>query len=138
MLFALKTAALGGIDIRIIVPARSDSRFVEWAGRSYLRDMVGAGVKIYLYTAGFLHSKMLVCDDSLATCGSTNVDFRSFENDFEANAFFYGEETAMRFKQVFMADQERSVLFSEEARRNPPRFFVRLWESLTRLLSPVM
>ena len=138
VLFALKTAALGGIDIRIIVPARSDSRFVEWAGRSYLRDMVGAGVKIYLYTAGFLHSKMLVCDDSLATCGSTNVDFRSFENDFEANAFFYGEETAMRFKQVFMADQERSVLFSEEARRNPPRFFVRLWESLTRLLSPVM
>lgn len=138
VLFALKTAALGGIDIRIIVPARSDSRFVEWAGRSYLRDMVGAGVKIYLYTAGFLHSKMLVCDDSLATCGSTNVDFRSFENDFEANAFFYGEETAMRFKQVFMADQERSVLFSDVARRNPPRFLARLWESLTRLLSPVM
>ena len=99
---------------------------------------MGAGVKIYLYTAGFLHSKMLVCDDSLATCGSTNVDFRSFENDFEANAFFYDGETAMRFKQVFMADQERSVLFSDVARRNPPRFFARLWESLTRLLSPVM
>ena len=138
MLFALKTAALGGIDIRIIVPARSDSRFVEWAGRSYLRDMAGAGVKIYLYTAGFLHSKMLVCDDSLATCGSTNVDFRSFENDFEANVFFYDGDMAMRFKQVFLADQQRSCLFGDVPRLASPHFLTRLWESLTRLLSPVM
>ncbi len=138
VLFALKTASLGGIDIRIIVPEKSDSKFVEWAGRSYLRDMAAAGVKIYLYKAGFLHSKMLVCDDSLATCGSTNVDFRSFENDFEANAFFYDGETAMRFKDVFLRDQERSVLFGETELGRRPGFGRRLWESLTRLLSPVM
>ena len=138
VLFALKTASVGGIDIRIIVPKHSDSRFVEWAGRSYLRNMVEAGVKIYMYTAGFMHSKLLVCDDSLATCGSTNVDFRSFENNFEGNAFFYDEETAMRFKQVFLADQERSVLFNDTAQGKQPNFMARLWESLIRLLSPVL
>ena len=138
VLFALKTASVGGIDIRIIVPRHSDSRFVEWAGRSYLRNMVEAGVKIYMYTAGFMHSKLLVCDDSLATCGSTNVDFRSFENNFEGNAFFYDEETAMRFKQVFLADQERSVLFNDTAQGKQPNFMARLWESLIRLLSPVL
>lgn len=138
VLFALKTASLGGIDIRIIVPSKSDARFVDWAGRSYLREMAEAGVKIYLYKAGFLHSKMLVCDDSLATCGSTNVDFRSFENNFEGNVFFYDDETAMRFKNIFLADQAESVLFNDIARRNPPHFLTRLWESLTRLLSPVL
>lgn len=138
VLFALKTASLGGIDIRIIVPERSDSRFVEWAGRSYLRDMAGAGIRIYMYRAGFMHSKMLVCDDSLATCGSTNVDFRSFENNFEGNAFFYDGPTALRFKQVFMADQARSILFNDIAKSRQPSFLSRLWESVTRLLSPVL
>ena len=138
VLFALKTASLGGIDIRIIVPRVSDTKFVEWASRSYLRDMASAGVGIYLYTAGFIHSKMLVCDDSLATCGSTNVDFRSFENDFEANAFFYDRETALRFKEVFLRDQAQSVLFDSVERGNPPRFLSRLWESVTRLVSPVL
>ncbi len=138
VLFALKTASLGGIDIRIIVPSKSDARFVEWASRSYLRDMVDAGVKIYLYKKGFLHSKLMVCDDSLATCGSTNVDFRSFENNFESNAFFYDGETAMRFKEIFLRDQECSTPFNEVAKLNPPRFSTRLWESITRLLSPVL
>lgn len=83
ILFALKTAALGGIDVRLIVPMEADAKFVEWASRSYLREIAKAGVKVYLYTAGFIHSKVLICDDSLSTCGSTNVDSRSFENNFE-------------------------------------------------------
>lgn len=138
VLFALKTASLGGIDIRLIVPQKSDARFVEWAGRSYLREIARAGVKVYLYTAGFLHSKMLVCDDMLATCGSTNVDFRSFENNFEGNAFFYDETTAARFKRMFLADQQHSVRFDDVAERSRPGFPARLWESVTRLLSPVL
>lgn len=134
VLFALKTAALGGIDVRIIVPERSDARFVEWAGRSYLRDMTASGVKVYLYESGFLHSKILVCDDSLATCGSTNVDSRSFENNFESNAFFYDETVARRFRRIFLEDLGRSVPLSEKPGRMNPGFFPRLWESLTRLL----
>lgn len=138
VLFALKTAALGGIDVCIIVPERSDARFVEWAGRSYLRDMTASGVKVYLYESGFLHSKILVCDDSLATCGSTNVDSRSFENNFESNAFFYDETVARRFRRIFLEDLGRSVPLSEKPGRMNPGFFPRLWESLTRLLSPLL
>lgn len=138
ILFALKTAVLGGIDVRLIVPRHCDSSFVEWAGRSYLRDIAQAGVKVYLYDKGFLHSKILVCDDTLATCGSTNVDSRSFENNFEANAFFYDKTTALRFKEIFMRDLNGSTALEKVAERKSPGFCARLLESLTRLLSPLL
>ncbi len=138
VLFAIKTAALGGIDIRLIVPERCDARFVEWAGRSYLREMMNSGVKVYLYKEGFMHSKILVCDDSISTCGSTNVDARSFENNFESNAFFYDEAMARRFKTIFLEDLSRSVPLSEIQERMRPGFFPHLWESFTRLLSPLL
>ncbi len=89
VLFALKTAAVGGVDVRILCPLRSDARFTDWASRSYLRELHEAGAKVSLYEKGFLHSKIVVIDDKLVTCGSTNVDFRSFENNFEANVFIY-------------------------------------------------
>ena len=95
VLFALKTAAASGIDVRILAPIENDAWFAEWAGRSYLREAVEAGIKVNLYSAGFLHSKLMVCDDNISTCGSTNLDFRSFENNFEANAFFYGKDVAL-------------------------------------------
>ena len=138
VLFALKTAAMAGVDIRILCPRRSDARFTEWASRSYLREVYEAGVKVYLYDAGFLHAKMMVCDDSLTTCGSTNVDFRSFENNFEANAFIYDEGTAIRMKNTFLRDQEHAILLSDLPHRIHPSFKKRLWESLTRLMSPLL
>jgi len=138
VLFAIKTAAQAGVDVRILCPLRSDARFVEWASRSYLREVVEAGVKVYLYQTGFLHSKMMVSDDSIITCGSTNVDFRSFENNFEANAFIYDEGTTLRMKNVFLRDQEQAVLLSDLPYRIHPKFMKRLWESLTRLLSPLL
>ena len=138
VLFALKTVAVAGVDVRILVPEKNDSRFVDWACRSYLREAVEAGVKVSLYTGGFLHSKLMVCDDSISTCGSTNVDFRSFENNFEANAFFYGEETALSMKQVFLDDESRSVLLSSLPDRMKPKFMFRLLESLVRMLAPLM
>ncbi|MBQ7419279.1 MAG: cardiolipin synthase [Prevotella sp.] len=137
VLFALKTAAVAGVDVRILCPLRSDARFVEWASRSYLREASEAGVKVYLYQTGFLHSKMMVCDDSLTTCGSTNVDFRSFENNFEANAFIYDEGTALRLKNIFLKDQENAVPLADLPKRVSPTFIKRLWESFTRLLSPL-
>lgn len=138
ILFALKTAAQGGIDVRLIVPMNCDAKFVELASRAYLREIARAGVKVYLYTAGFIHSKILICDDSLSTCGSTNVDSRSFENNFEANAFFYDCDTALRFKSVFLHDQKSSVALDSIPERMSPKFFAGLWESLTRLLSPLL
>ena len=137
VLFALKTAALGGVDVRVICPRCSDAKFVEWASRSYLREIQDAGVKVFLYEAGFLHSKMLVCDDAITTCGSTNFDFRSFENNFEANIFFFDEGVALRMKNIFLRDQEQTIAFEKAEENSRGGFFVRLWESATRMLSPL-
>ena len=138
VLFAIKTAAKAGVDVRILCPLRSDARFVEWASRSYLREAYEAGVKVYLYQAGFLHSKVMVCDDSITTTGSTNVDFRSFENNFEANVFIYDEGMAIRMRNVFLRDQENAILLSDLPQRIHPSFKKRLWESLIRLMSPLL
>ncbi|MBR1687221.1 MAG: cardiolipin synthase [Prevotella sp.] len=137
VLFALKTAALAGVDVRILCPFHSDARVVEWASRSYLREAVKAGVQVFLYTAGFLHSKMLVCDDTLLTCGSTNFDFRSFENNFEANVFIYDEAQAQEFRRVFLIDQQQSISLAEIPHRMKPSFIKRLGESLVRLFAPL-
>ena len=138
VLFALKTAAMAGVDVRIMVPLKNDSWFVDWAGRSYLREAAEAGVRVLLYEAGFLHSKMLVCDDSISTCGSTNVDFRSFENNFEANVFFYGEDSALQLKQVFLTDEAKAVDLTDVPDRMQPKFGKRLCESVLRMLAPLM
>ena len=138
VLFALKTAAAAGVDVRILVPYRSDAKFVEWASRSYLREAVEAGIRVSLYQAGFLHSKLLVSDDAICTCGSTNVDFRSFENNFESNMFFYGEEIAVRLRDVYLSDEQQSTLLSDLPSRMNPHFLKGLWESMVRMMSPLM
>ena len=138
ILFALKTAALAGVDVRLMCPFYSDARFLDWASRSYLREIHEAGAKIYLYEPGFLHSKLLISDDSLVSCGSTNVDFRSLENNFEANVFVYDEGTALRLKKIFLDDQSQAVLLSDVPNRLHPKFYARLWESFTRLVSPLL
>ena len=138
VLFALKTAAMAGIDVRVMCPLRSDARFTEWASRSYLRELYEAGAQVFLYKSGFLHSKLMIVDDSLSTCGSTNVDFRSFENNFEANVFLFDEGTALRFKKVFLDDEAQSVSYADLPARLHPKFWARLWESLTRLFSPLL
>jgi len=137
VLFALKTVALAGVDVRVLCPRHSDARFVEWASRSYLREVAEAGVKVSLYQSGFLHSKVMVCDDAVSTCGSTNLDFRSFENNFEANAFFYDEGVALRMKKVFLDDERQAVALTDLPERMRANFFIRLWESITRLMAPL-
>ena len=138
VLFALRTAALSGVDVRLMVPRHTDARLVEWASRSYLMEAIEAGVKVYLYQEGFNHSKLLVTDDCLCTCGSTNVDFRSFENNFEANAFFYDRSMALRIKDIFIADQRSCLLVDDVSFFVKRPFFKRLFESVVRLLSPLL
>lgn len=108
-------------------------------GFAFLSDGGDRGrCEVYLYEDGFNHSKLLVSDDNLSSCGSTNIDFRSFENNFEANAFFFGEGMALRIKRIFLADQERSMLVDDVAYFIKRPFFQRLFESLVRLLSPLL
>ena len=138
ILFAMRTAALAGVDVRLMIPMHSDSDIVEWASISYVMETLEAGVKVYLYEAGFNHSKFLVSDDSISTCGSTNVDFRSFEHDFESNVFFYDEGMALRMKKVFLDDQEHCQLFTDVYHSEHFPFIKRLWASIVRLLSPLL
>ena len=138
ILFAMRTAALSGVDVRLMIPYETDTKIVEWASRTYVLATVKAGVKVYLYKAGFNHSKLLVADDSMATIGSTNVDFRSFENDFEANAFFYDKKIALEVKDIFLKDQEECVALEDVRNLTHRSFLQRLWESMVRLLSPLL
>lgn len=136
VLFAIRTSVLAGVDVRLVVPEHSDTRMVEWAGRSFIREALDAGVKVYLYKEGFNHSKLLVCDDTLCSCGSTNVDFRSFENNFEANVFVYDSNIVARMKAIIERDMERSQLIDAKSYRS--RIRVRLFESIVRLFSPLL
>ena len=138
VLFAMRTAALAGVDVRLMVPRHTDAKLVEWASRSYMMEAIEAGVKVYLYEKAFNHSKLLVSDDNLCSCGSTNVDFRSFENNFEANAFFYDEGMSLRLKKVFLDDLSHCLLVDDISYFVKRPFLQRLFESLVRLLSPLL
>jgi cardiolipin synthase len=103
-----------------------------------LREAQEAGIQILLYEPRFLHAKTLVCDDHTTTCGSTNIDFRSFLNNFEANTFVYDEAVALQMKDVFLRDARQSTPLSSLPKRLQPKFLVRLGESVMRLLSPLL
>lgn len=138
VLFAMRTAALAGVDVRLMLPLKNDSQLVQWATTSYVMETIEAGVTVLFYNAGFNHSKLLISDDTLSSCGSLNVDFRSFEHNFECNAFFYDREMALRFKRVFEEDEGQCVPIEMVKDLSHRSFLIRLWESLVRLLSPLM
>lgn len=138
VLFAMRTAALAGVDVRLLIPRRSDAWLIQLASMSYVTETLEAGVKVRLYEKGFNHSKLLVADDQISTCGSTNIDFRSFENNFEANVFFYDRQTALRIKDIYMRDEDCSINFSEARELHHRPYMHRFVESLLRLLSPLL
>ena len=137
MLVAMQTAALSGVDVRLMLPCRADSRLTHLASCSYLADVLRAGVKVYLYQKGFLHSKLMVSDDLLSTVGSTNMDFRSFEHNFEVNAFIYDTETALQMREIFLQDQRDCLPVSLKnwEKRSRSR---KVAESTVRLLAPLL
>lgn len=137
ILWALKTAALAGVDVRIMIPARADTRLTHLGSLSYLEEMMQAGVKIYFYEKGFLHSKLMVSDDTLSTVGSTNMDFRSFEHNFEVNAFMYDEAMARQLKEVFLKDQKDALLLQHKLWIKRP-WYQKAEESMVRLLAPLL
>ncbi len=136
VLCAMQTAAQAGIDVRIIVPHRSDSTLTQLATRSYLKDLLGAGVKVYMYEAGFIHSKMMVSDDLLSVVGSSNMDFRSFEQNFEANAFIYDSDVAAVLKKQFQIDQSHSRRITNQVWKHRSKH-VKVKESIVRIFSPL-
>lgn len=107
----LQNAALSGVDVRVMIPYRGDKGVLPpWASRSYIKEALNAGISMYLYRKGYMHAKTLVIDDSLVTIGSTNIDFRGFEQDFEINAFMYDENLARQQHDLFIEDQKDAEL----------------------------
>lgn len=137
VLVALSTAALAGVDVRLMLPLRADNPLTHLGSCSYLADILQAGVKVYFYKPGFLHSKLMVADDELSTVGSTNFDFRSFEHNFEINAFVYDEDTALRLRDVFLQDQRKcEQVFLKNWEKRP--WHRKAAESVVRLMSPLL
>lgn len=138
VLMALRNAALSGVDVRLIVPIQGDRGvLVPLATRSYVEDVMVAGVKVYFYRKGYLHAKTLVADGTMATVGSTNLDVRSFEQNFEINAFIYDREVAQTLKEAFMDDIQDSIPVDIEKWRKRSRWN-KFKESFARLFSPVL
>jgi cardiolipin synthase len=134
---ALQTAALGGIDVRLMLPKRSDTRSANMASHSFIDDMIKAGAKVYFYGLGFLHSKLVVSDDMLTCIGSANMDFRSFEHNFEITAFVYQKDFALQMKKLFLRDMRGcETLVPSRWLRRPLR--QRVAESFMRLFSPLL
>ena len=138
ILTALTYAAGAGVDVRLMVPLRSDAPFTDWASRAYLRQAAQAGVQVELYRGGFIHSKLLVADDDLCTIGSSNIDFRSLGNNFEANTFIYNNVVARQIRQMYVHDEQKSVQLARIRSRMRPSFGVRFLESVARLLAPLL
>lgn len=102
VLSALCLAAKSGVDVRIITPYKWDKRLVHMTTRSYYRELVNSGVKVYEYTKGFIHSKTFVSDDVVATVGTTNLDFRSLYLHFECGLWMYKTSAVMEVKSDFL------------------------------------
>jgi len=134
---ALKTAALSGVDVRIIIPEKSDAVTSKWCSFSYVEQLLEAGIKIYFYQNGFIHSKTLMIDDIFSTIGTTNLDFRSLETNFEINAFIYEQKFTRLMLKHFTNDlkNSREIKLSEWKKR-PWRFKLR--ESLAHIVSPML
>jgi cardiolipin synthase len=137
ILIALKMAAMSGVDVRVMIPGRPDSKMVYWASHSYLGNVVKSGVRCFLYEKGFLHAKTIVVDTELASVGTANVDIRSFKLNFETNAFLYDTQLAAKLEEYFLRDQEECHEVTIEQYLKRP-LYLRILESLTRLLSPIL
>ncbi|RKD26834.1 cardiolipin synthase [Ammoniphilus oxalaticus] len=134
---ALKTAALSGVDVRILVPGIPDHVVVHWASRSYYRELIEAGVKIYSYLKGFIHAKIIIVDGQVVTIGTANFDIRSFHHNFEVSGVIYDPKVADRLSQDFFEDLSYSEQLDLDQIVNRP-IGEKARESIARLMSPLL
>ena len=136
-LAALITAALRGVDVRVLVPARGDSKLVDLAARSYFPELVEAGVRVFEYQPRFIHAKTLVCDADIAIVGTANFDNRSFRLDFEVAALLFGASCNARLAAAYEADlADCRETKADDLAKLP--FPARLGQAVARLMSPLL
>lgn len=134
---ALRVAALSGLDVRIIIPGNPDHFFVYWASMSYLGELLEAGVKVYQYEKGFIHAKVLTIDGTVSSVGSANMDIRSFDLNFEVNAFMYDEDITKVLEDDFKNDLRCCVEITKEWYHRR-RWWFKVREAIARLISPML
>jgi cardiolipin synthase A/B len=133
---ALTSAALGGLDVRLVVPKMSDSAFVTHAARSYFDELLAAGIKIHEYGPRMLHTKALLVDDDLSIVGSANFDHRSFRLNFDISVMFQDEKVAADLEALILQELELAPEVTPLLDR--PFFTRRLPEAVARLFSPLL
>jgi len=138
LMFSLCTAAMRGVDLRVMVPAlrHNDVRLVAWAARSYYDELLAAGGRLYEYELGMLHSKYLIADD-ICAIGSANMDVRSFFINYEVTGMFYDSAFTTKLERVFEEDLGHAREIREEDRVNPS-LLARMAENTARVLSPLL
>ncbi|MGB5434752.1 MAG: cardiolipin synthase [Maribacter sp.] len=137
ILKALEVAANSGVDVRLLVSAKADSVLVKWSVRSYFESFLVAGVKIYQYPDGFLHSKIIVSDDRVASIGTANLDIRSYEQNYEVNAMVYDSRTAHILKEDFLTEIEQIIPLHYDAFKKRP-YLDKLKEGFAKIFSPLL
>ncbi|MFI5131501.1 MAG: cardiolipin synthase [Chitinophagales bacterium] len=137
LLDALCIAALSGLTVKLLVPGICDSKFVNAASKSYYSKLLDAGVEVYIYQKGFVHAKTMITDGRLSMIGTANMDYRSFDLNFEVNAVVYNTPFAQQMRNVFFNDLKDAEKIDKE------RWLSRSWseqlpEKIARLFSPVL
>ena len=137
LLEALQIACLSGVDVRLMVSRRSDSSYIDPAAHSYYEALLQAGMKIYEIQGKFIHAKTIVADDYISVVGSCNLDYRSFETNFEINCYMYDRQLALESKKIFLQDLMhcRRIHYKKWKKRSR---WKKLLESFMRLFAPLM
>ncbi|MGL4392371.1 MAG: cardiolipin synthase [Fusobacteriaceae bacterium] len=134
---AMKIAALSGVKIKVIIPDKADHLFVYWINQSFVWELIDLNIDFYRYKNGFIHSKVIIVDDDIASIGTANFDYRSFYQNFEININLYGGEGVRELRNDFIEDIKESTKISRHdyGKRN---IFVKFNESVFRLFSPLL
>lgn len=135
---ALTAAALSGVDVKVMLSARpSGNRLPDWAGNTFILDVVDAGVQVFLYEKGYLHAKTISIDSEICSIGSANIDIRSFSINYELNAVLYSRRLARQLEQDFARDLAHCTRF-DAAEYGKRSRMSRLRDSVARLFSPLL
>lgn len=134
---SLIMAAMGGIDVKLLVPLKGDSSFVNLTAQSYYEELLRAGVKIYCYNKGFVHSKTFIIDSQICSIGTANLDQRSFDLNFEVSAVIYDGNISTNLRNTFYEDLKESTQINSEEWYNRSALKKTI-ERFVRLFSPFM
>lgn len=137
LLLALKSAALKGCDVRLMLPAKADLFFMDPANKSFYKECLEAGIRIFEKCGKFIHAKTLVSDDYLSIIGSANMDCRSLELSYEINSYIYNEEIAKENKRIFLEDLKECREIDRKEWRNRP-WHQKMLQAVMRLFAPLL